>query len=292
MSLWIKLLHFIFYSVVNTLIKYFENIKFFLHVSSDISVIFLLYELLPTLKTCKLFFIVHTCFEPLQHVKQFSYQKISNCICNFDFLSSFHCLFSNSSQENVNISSMQNVSWISFKCSDLFLSICFFILNFFIIFNLMLSICFNIFFHHINWFFSLTVSFDNIAIKLLFCFFIYNIVCVIVKILLFLDFFWMVNNHVGLKIKLWYVHCKIVFFIIKSLIHIFFDFLLQITDNWMVEQVLPFNSFFRVNCQHSSNDIFRYFWNLVYTFWKAQWFIFYIVDQINHVACFIWWRAK
>ena len=47
LGLWVELLHFLFYPVVDALVEDLEDVVLFLYVCSYVLVVFLLYELLP-----------------------------------------------------------------------------------------------------------------------------------------------------------------------------------------------------------------------------------------------------
>lgn len=102
----------------------------------------------------------------------------------------------------------------------------------------------------------------------------------------------MVHNHIGLEIELGNVHCDIVLLIVESLVHVLFNFVFKVSINGMIEQVFPLNSFFRINGEHFSDNVLSDLRYLIDVFGKTDRFVFDVVDQVYHVAGFVWRSAK
>lgn len=181
---------------------------------------------------------------------------------------------------------MQDVCAVTLECFDLFLALSLLVLDD-ILFALGLGIALNLGLH-INRLFPLIIALNHVPIKLLFGLFIHHLVGIVIDIFLFLNFFRMIHNHIGLEIKLGYVHGYIIL-IVHSIVHILFELVFKVGVDRVVEQVLPFNSFLWVHSEHASDYVFSDFRDLVDGFGEVQRFVLDVVDQIHHVAGFVGW---
>lgn len=195
MGLWVQLFDLVLDSVMDAVVKHLENIIFFLNIGPNVFIVFFLDEFFPMFQPREFLLVVHLSLEPFKHVQELSDKKIPNSICYLNLFPSIHGLLSNCGQKDVNVSSVQNVGAVSLKGLDLLFSFSLLILDD-VLFAFGLSSALDFRFH-VYRFFSLVLAFDKVAVEFLFGFFVDNIVCIVVNVLLFLNFLWMVNDHVG-----------------------------------------------------------------------------------------------
>lgn len=162
---------------------------------------------------------------------------------------------------------MQNVGRISLKGLDLLFPLSLLVLND-VLLALDLSWTLDLGFH-VDGFLTLVLPFQYRAVHLLLSFLVHDLIRVIVQVLLLLDLFWMINNHVGFKVKFRHIHSDVVLVVVHSLVHILLNLVFKVSVDRVAEQVLPLNSLFRVDYQHFSDDVLSYLRDLVNAFWEV-----------------------
>lgn len=151
---------------------------------------------------------------------------------------------------------MQNVGRVTLKCLDLF-----FPLSLLVLYDVLLALDLRWsldFGFHVDGFLTLILSLYDGPVHLRLGLLVHDLIRVIVQVLLLLNLFWMVHDHVGFKIKFRHIHGDIVLVVVHSLVHVLLNLVFKVSVDRVAEQVLPLNSLFRVHDQHFADDVLSY----------------------------------
>lgn len=131
--------------------------------------------------------------------------------------------------------------------------------------------------------FSNIISFDNVTLETCICFPFDYSNSVVIYLLLLSNFVRMVNHNVRFDVELAHVERNILS-LMKSLLHLLFEFIFQVVVDGVFEKILPLYSFSRINYYHLFEDVFYYCRNIINILGEDKRFIFYIRDQVNHIG--------
>lgn len=127
----------------------------------------------------------------------------------------------------------------------------------------------------------LHVSFDELARELGGRLVLHHLLDVGIELLLGIDFVGCLDDHVGFDVELGQVELQLVFVAVDALSQIVVDFVLQVGSYWMIEQVLPLDTFGGVHYQHFADYVLDYLRQLV---WKGQWLFSDPHQQVDNIA--------
>jgi len=181
-------------------------------------------------------------------VEKLSDEEIADNIREFDLLSQLHSFFSYWGQEHIDVSSVEQILWISFKCLDLLFSQSLLIAKD-ILFALELPILSTVesFFRTVDLGLLCLLHWIFLSWKLCWCFFLIDdVISIVIDLLLLLYFMRVIDHHICFQVKLRGVELQIF-----SLFHTFFkillEFIFEVSDDRMIEESFPLNSLVGVN---------------------------------------------
>lgn len=103
-------------------------------------------------------------------------------------------------------------------------------------------------------FLSETISLNEFAIEAALLLLIDHIVCIVIDVLMLLDFLRVIDDHICLEVKFRSIESD-VFTLLHRILKVLLHLILKIAGNWMMIEVLPLDSFIWVNCKHPLDDI-------------------------------------
>lgn len=111
----------------------------------------------------------------------------------------------------------------------------------------------------------------------------------IVELLLGIDFVGRLDHHIGLDVEFRQIETEVCLFAHQTLPQAFFNFILKIPSDWMVEQLIPPYPLRWVYHQHFPNYILDGLWDFV---WEDQRLFLYLFEQIDYVGGSVGHLAK
>lgn len=128
LGLLVEVFNLVFDTLLDVFVEDSEDIVLLPDIHSNLLVVALVLEEVPELQIFEIF-LVHQFFQLAKKLKQLSDEEVTNDIGTLNFFAKLHRFFGDRSQENIYVSSMQQVFRVSFEGFDLLLSQSFFISN-------------------------------------------------------------------------------------------------------------------------------------------------------------------
>jgi hypothetical protein len=143
----------------------------------------------------------------------------------------------------------------------------------------------------LHFFLASSIAFDHLPIEATLLFLVDNVVGVIVNIFVLFDFFGMVNDHVGFKVKLGSIE-RDVLALLHSGLEVLLHLILEEAVDGVVIEVLPLDALVRVDCEHTGNYVLSDIGNAIDVLREAELFVLDVIDEFNHVGCLVGWSAS
>lgn len=266
----------------NLAIKATKDLIFLLDVQFDILMVLLVDVGLPFLGAWERLLTRETRLHPLNHSHKLFEEHVTDHLGEFK-LSHCHCFLGRHGNKDVDIAVMKNSYAIFFENSDLNLPLCHLIVDLVVS---LISISRNrldlgLFLWHI--FLPGICPLYQCPLKFCLGISLHHVQGIVIYCLFLTDFMWVVYNHVVFHIEFAHVQCNVLI-LVQCLFQFLPDFILQEVVYWVVEQILPLNTLFRVDCYHFPYDIFHNWRDVVDLFRNDQWFVLDVGDQVNHVS--------
>lgn len=93
----------------------------------------------------------------------------------------------------------------------------------------------------------------------------------------------MLDNFVVIDVESAQIHLKRSL-TVQSFLQILLNLVIQKSVDWVVEEIVPVNSFLRVNDEHLSENIFRFLGDIINFLRNIQWLILNSLYELNHVC--------
>lgn len=124
---------------------------------------------------------------------------------------------------------------------------------------------------------------DHLALVLSLFLALDHSVDVVIQIFFLLDIRRVLDNLVVIDVESAQIHLKRSL-TVQSFLQILLNLVIQKSVDWVVEEIVPVNSFLRVNDEHLSENIFRFLGDIINFLRNIQWLILNSLYELNHVC--------